>query len=341
MINGVKWLVGSVCESGLLRAAAKQVFLRHKNVVYYHVVGDDKPYYSGLYGGNTLARFSKNLEDLKKVFTFETLETVCEYKRGGFTATKPPLAVTFDDGLKLNDPRLLQILDDHGVKVTSFLITSCIDNQNLMWRNKLCAIKTMAPQSICVTQYNALAAKAGLAPIRRVADLMSATSAWRMSLKDELADELWRACDMPPLGEFLEQHQPYFTAEEIEEWLGAGHGIGLHTRTHPFCSRLTSDEVDDEVVQPALDLRKRFGLDFLPFSYPFGDPLPVETEGALLEHRIFDCAFGNRGFAPCDSVGHRLERAGVDSMGLGWPVFGRAMILYGLTGRATNTRQGA
>jgi peptidoglycan/xylan/chitin deacetylase (PgdA/CDA1 family) len=235
----------------------------------------------------------------------------------------------------------LQILDDHGVKVTSFLITSCIGNQNLMWRNKLCAIKTMAPPSICVAEYNALAGKAGLAPIKRVADLMSAASGWRMSLKDELADELWRACDMPPLEEFLEQHQPYFTWDEIDEWRSAGHGIGLHTRTHPFCSQLTSGEVDEEIVQPALDLRKRFGLEFLPFSYPFGDPLPIETERALLERGIFDCALGNNGFAPCGGAHHHLERAGVDSMGLGWPVFGRAMILYGLTGRADNSRHGA
>jgi peptidoglycan/xylan/chitin deacetylase (PgdA/CDA1 family) len=158
-----------------------------------------------------------------------------------------------------------------------------------------------------------------------------------MSQKDELADELWQACDMPPLAEFLEQHQPYFTAEEIEEWLRAGHGIGLHTRTHPYCSQLSDDEIDDEIVKPALALRQRFGLDFLPFSYPFGDPLPLAAERALLDRRVIDCTFGNRGFAPCEGV-NRLERAGVDSTGVGWPVFGKSMILYTLTGKAANTR---
>ena len=39
--------------------------------------------------------------------------------------------------------------------------------------------------------------------------------AWDMARKDELADALWAACDMPPLSEFLDEHRPYFTADGL------------------------------------------------------------------------------------------------------------------------------
>jgi len=334
MKHGARYVAGSICGSAFLRPVVRRMFLRHTNVVYYHLIGERQPYYHlGPYGGCTLDRFSRDLADLEEVFTFATVEKICEYNRGGFASDKPLLALTFDDGFSLNAPELMQVLDEHGVKATLFLITSCVDNRNLMWRNKIFAIEAMVPEAIYVARYNALAGRAGFPSIRSGADFRSASSAWSMSRKDELADELWRACDMPPLAEFLDKHRPYLSWAEIEGWLSAGHSIGLHTLTHPYCSRLADDEIEAEITRPAEDLRKRFNLDFLPFSYPFGDRIPAAKERALLERRIFDCAFGNSGFARRGTARHRLERAGIEE-GIGWPVYGRPTILYGLTGSA-------
>src|SRR5262249_3036592 len=63
---------------------------------------------------------------------------------------------------------------------------------------------------------------------------LSASMGWAMERKEELVDTLWKACDMPPLHEFLDEHQPYFTRDGLKRWLAAGHGVGLHTASHPF-----------------------------------------------------------------------------------------------------------
>ena len=55
---------------------------------------------------------------------------------------------------------------------------------------------------------------------------------WDMGRKDELADALWAACDMPPLAEYLDEHRPYFTAEALARWRRRRPRVGLHTR-HP------------------------------------------------------------------------------------------------------------
>lgn len=311
------------------------MFLGHTNIVYYHLIGDKQPYYaSGPGGGCSVDRFARDISDLKEVFEFTTLESLCKCDPTVRVSDQPLLALTFDDGFRLNAPQLMHVLDDHGIKATQFLITSCVGNRNLMWRNKLFAIHAMVPKAITVARYNALAERAGFASIASEADLLSASSAWSMSRKDEYADDLWRSCDMPPLQEFLDEHRPYFSWQEVEEWLSAGHSVGLHTLTHPYCSRLTEAEIEEEIVRPAKELRTRFKLDFLPFSYPFGDRIAEAKEEVLVERQVFDCALGNSGFARRGTAPHRLERAGIEDLGVGWPVFGRPAILFGLTGTA-------
>jgi peptidoglycan/xylan/chitin deacetylase (PgdA/CDA1 family) len=333
--DGVRYLAGVIGGSAFLRPATRRMFLNCANVVYCHLIGEGQPYYNwGSDGDYTLDRFSQDLANLKKAFRFTTVQRLCEYNRGDFDSDQPLLALTFDDGFSLNGAELMQVMDHHGVKATHFLITSCVDNLNLMWSNKIFAIEAMVPESTYVAQYNALSRRAGFPPIRSGADFQPGTATWSMSRKDELADELWRACDMPPVAEFLAEYRPYLSWREVDGWLGAGHSIGLHTLTHPYCSRLSDDAIEEEIARPGEDLRRRLKLDFLPFAYPYGDRVSAAKERSLLERGIFDCAFGTRGFARRGSAPDRLERAGIERWGIGWPVFGRPAILCGLTGSA-------
>jgi len=158
-----------------------------------------------------------------------------------------------------------------------------------------------------------------------------------MKLKEELVDDLWRACDMPVLDEFLEEHRPYFTWDGLKQWLAAGHHVGLHTATHPFCSGLGSEEVRTEIEEPASLLRSRLGLGFLPFSYPFGVRLCEMAEQQLYESRVFDCAFGIEGFVPRGTPDYRLERACIEGNFV-FNVFGSALL--GSAMRLSGTRSG-
>jgi hypothetical protein len=72
-------------------------------------------------------------------------------------------------------------------------------------------------------------------------------------------------------------------------------------------------------------LRERLGLDFLPFSYPFGDRLDPATERRLYDSGAFDCAFGIGGFAPFGTAPYRLERAPIE-VEQAYAVFGRAAL---------------
>ena len=305
------------------------------NVVFTHYVGDAVPYYADFYVGSTIARFDRDLAVLQKYFEFASLAEVVRQHgpRGG--PSRPLLALTFDDGFDALRNGVMDVLDHHRVRATSFVITGMVGNRNLMWRNKLAAIRGLREERVYVRRYNSLMTKVGLPNISRGDELLPASLEWTVGLKEELVDALWTACDMPPLDEFLDEHRPYFTLDGLKQWLGAGHDVGLHTATHPVCSRLSTEEIRAEIEEPAARLRASLGLRFLPFSYPFGVRLCEAAERQLYDSGVFDCAFGTEGFVPRGTPDYRLERACIEG-NLAFRVFGS--VLLGSAKRLSRSR---
>jgi peptidoglycan/xylan/chitin deacetylase (PgdA/CDA1 family) len=321
--SAVKAAIGNAALLPGLRIRTRRSLQRRVNVAYLHFVGERTPLYADFYRGSTLDRFDRDLELLGRHFRFCSLEDVVRGDTGG--DARPSLAVTFDDGFDLLRSGVADVLERHGVRATTFVITSTVGNERLMWRNKLSAIRSLGDASSLVAHYNAVTRPAGLPQVASVTQVLAASEQWPMDAKDRLADDLWAAAGLPPLREYLRREQPYFTWDALEEWTARGHGIGLHTSTHPYCSRLSAPEVAREIVEPAASLRQRFKLEFLPFSYPFGARVSRETEDRLFADQVFECAFGIDGFAPRGTPEQRLERAPVEVEAV-YSVFGRAFL---------------
>src|SRR2546430_8897934 len=222
---------GALSNPLLFKSLARRFALGRVNVVYYHYVGDTVSYYGEFYRGCTVERFRRDLEALRKVFEIVPLTKVVEFNLGMHAPQIPYLAVTFDDGFNLCRKEVLQILDQLKIKATTFVITSCLDNRNLMWRNKLSVIRAAVDEEVYLTKYNELMTKLDYLQITRGDQLMAATENWDMSRKDEWADELWKRCGLPPLENYLDEHRPYFTWEGLSDWIACGHSVGFHTHT--------------------------------------------------------------------------------------------------------------
>ena len=319
--KGIGWLALSPPFDSWVRC---QLWTR-VNVVYAHYVGKSVPYFADFYVGSTIERFARDLAALKKHFEFASLAEVVRQDPSRGKPSRPLLALTFDDGFDTLRNGVMEVLDHYAIRATSFVATSTIGNVNLMWRNKLSAIRALREESLYIGQYNSLMPKVGLPGISRGDELLPASRDWPMALKEELVDLLWRACDMPALEEFLDEHRPYFTWEGLERWLAAGHGVGLHTATHPFCSRLGTEGIRAEIEEPAALLKATLGLRFLPFSYPFGVRIGAAAERQLYEDGVFDCAFGINGLVPQGTPAYRLERASMEE-NLTFNVFGNVLL---------------
>jgi len=317
----LKNAAGVVCENPLFRPWIRDSALRSINVVYYHYVGDPGPHYQSFYSGCTLKKFANDLRLLQQIFDFTSLKEVLTESPTERKQHRPILAVTFDDGLDLNATGAMAILERYGVKATTFVITSCIGNRSLMWRHKLSAIRALAPESLWLAQYNELAARFGFKPLKQAADLMRSSSQWDNASKEIWAAELWGRCHLPPIETYLNEKRPYFDKAGLHHWLAAGHSIGFHTHTHSFCSRLSREDLNAEIVQPALDLKREFDLPELYLSYPFGDRLRPELEQEVMDQGIFIALFGIRGLSKIAAPRISLERVGVEGARIGWALY--------------------
>jgi peptidoglycan/xylan/chitin deacetylase (PgdA/CDA1 family) len=322
---------GILAISGPFARRTLRELARRTKIVYAHQVGPPAPHFADFGPPFRPEELDAQLTELGRHFEFAPLATVLE--RGGEPSWL--VAVTFDDGYDLVGSGAKDVLDAHGVKATTFVLTSMIDNRGLMWRNKLSAIRALRSPDAYVPAYNRVTAQVGAPAIRAASELMDAAMRWDMGRKDELADALWTACDMPPLAEYLDEHRPYLTREQLATWIADGHFVGLHTDTHPDCSRLDADGVRAEILEPARRLRAELGDVALHFSYPFGRRCRPELEPLLERDGSIGCALGIRGFAPSGTSPMRLERASIEG-DMRFSVYGKAFLDFP---RASSTEQ--
>ena len=95
---------------------------------------------------------------------------------------------------------------------------------------------------------------------------------------------------------------------ELEEASKAGVCIGAHTVTHPFLSRLSDPQIEDELSRSRASIEDRIGRPVTAFAYPYGDT-STRVKDAVGRH--FSLACGTKlGFSATDS--DRLELPRLD-----------------------------
>jgi peptidoglycan/xylan/chitin deacetylase (PgdA/CDA1 family) len=319
MANLLRRHVGIVAQQPPFAWRTARELERRTAIVYAHHVGAPAAHFAAVGGSLTLEQLDERLSLLARQFEFVPLAEVLANGSGR------RLAVTFDDGFDLVASGALDVVTAHGVKATTFVLPAMLGNRGLMWRNKLSAIRSLRPPQTCVGAYNRVMDRVGLPRIGDVSELLGAAMAWDMARKDELADALWAACDMPPLSEYLDEHRPYLTDEHAARWLAEGHTIGLHTATHPDCSRLDAEGIRTEILDPSRALCARLGSASVSLSYPFGRRCPPVHEHLLRDSGVIDCALGIRGLSPPGTDRFRLERASIEA-DMRFSVYGKALL---------------
>ena len=304
----------------------RRFFTGRTPIVFYHGVWPAGAPALARFGGADLDRLRSDLTVLAARLELVSLEELLHYNRDERTREKPPLAVCFDDGCDMIRSGAADVLDALGVPATMFVVTACIDNRHLMWMHKLQAIAVTRGADRLVLAYNRLMAETGAGPpIRARGELTAATWCWPMDRKEEYVDALYHACAMPPVEAYLDQYRPYMTWAELRAWRARGHTIGLHTRSHPFADRLAATEIMVEIITPAAGLRREFGIDFLPFAYPFGNRLAAACEARVAGQAGLACMLGVGGLSMRGTDPLRLDRVAGDD-GLDHGLFGKPVL---------------
>jgi len=239
-------------------------------ILYYHMVSENTPDYYFRNKGIRFDYFKEQIRYFRKWFTFIPLDEALDRLDKGLSL-KGYMSVTTDDGFAENYTLIAPYLLKEKIPATFFLINECIDNRNLMWRNKLAYISNKLGESGTMKLMKEFAMQQKIPLPRRKDTLLSwSKRVFSMENKEKLTDLLWNKSNMDPLQQFLSERKPYMTVQQIRELSEQGFSFGAHTSTHPYCERLNYDQLESEISGSLMGIYEKTGIKVRFFSYPFG-----------------------------------------------------------------------
>jgi peptidoglycan/xylan/chitin deacetylase (PgdA/CDA1 family) len=181
--------------------------------------------------------FDAQLRLLRRFFRPVALHELLDAVRHG--NGRGCVAVTFDDGYADNYATALPLLEKNGVPATFFVTSDPIEHGREFWWDEL---ERQVDPSQYLDRWHELAALPSSERERRLGGRPPARESHRPMTPDEL-----RSLAASPLVD-----------------------VGSHGRTHSNLTRLSPDQVREEVETGRVAVQRLTGRDVTLFSYPFG-----------------------------------------------------------------------
>ena len=249
-------------------------------ILYYHIVTEkNQPYYFDN-KSITPKEFECQINFLKKHYEIISLSEAMLYAKEK-KSLKKKLVLTFDDGFTENHTVIAPILSKNNLSAVFYLMSNCIDNKDLMWRNKLLLINKVDRNNL--DNGIKLISKKYKLETKRSRNLMEwSFKYFPMDVKDEIVNLLWKLTLDIGVEEYLEKNEPYLTSKQIVELNSQGFEFGSHSMSHPIFSKLTYQEFEHEIVNSKIEIEKIIKKNISSFSYPFGNRAPLNFEEKFL-----------------------------------------------------------
>jgi peptidoglycan/xylan/chitin deacetylase (PgdA/CDA1 family) len=193
------------------------------------------------------------------------------------------IAFTFDDGYRDNLTEALKIFRDFGFPFTINVTSGFVDRTASVWWYTLEDILERRA-SLSFSWAGSLREwswPGGNDRQRVFAEVAQLIREQSRSARDELIETICSAAEVDPLERTRELIMDW---DEIQQLLGFWHvTIGAHTVGHHTLSRLTHDELEEELIDAKATIEAKVGKKVRHLAYPFGGRDAVGR-------REFDCA---------------------------------------------------
>ena len=206
------------------------------------------------------------LQFYKKHFQCQGLDSAWKDFGIGCPTARPRLAITFDDGQLDNYLYAAPVLQKHNLKATFFIPVAAIDNQELLWHDKVgYSIRKLAGDN----------ANSDLL-VRLGIDSTSAMNfeATGVSLAKQWSPEErnnWILEAEARVSGAVPDWDGMMTWKQLQQLSQYGHEIGSHSHTHPLLVQCDDFQLEEEIAGSRKKLEENLGVEVTSFCYPNGD----------------------------------------------------------------------
>ncbi|MCB0583856.1 MAG: polysaccharide deacetylase family protein [Phaeodactylibacter sp.] len=228
----------------------------------YHAVSErPSPYVEHVGVWRSTQQFKADLDFLLKHYEPVGLEDLL----AGRKTKRPPLHLTFDDGLAECYTTVFPLLKARGIPATFFVNSAFVDNKSLFFRFKASLIigKVQAdPKAMQV--------------FRAWLQKQKISTGWQEFLLSvryggrTVLEEAARELDIDFAG-CLKQRPCYMSMDELQQLEKAGFTIGAHSIDHPRYDALPLDEQIRQTVESLDFVSRHFHPPARTFAFPFTD----------------------------------------------------------------------
>jgi peptidoglycan/xylan/chitin deacetylase (PgdA/CDA1 family) len=276
---------------------------------FYHLVSDmDVMHIKNLYSAKKIKEFERDLDFYLKYYVplspVELISPIIndrQIKKAGFL-------LSFDDGLREFNDVIAPILLKKGIPAICFLNSGFIDNKDLFYRYKASilieAMKKHKSANGSIEKIKKWVKKENL-PFDEDGLFLLKIKYINRSQLDDLAEILGIS-----FRDYLNNHQPYMTKEQIFSLKKQGFTFGAHSIDHPYYSDLSLTQQLNQTIQSIEEISHVFSLNYRLFSFPFTDyAVSREFFNTLYadNSKMVDLTFGSAGLKQ-DEFNKNLQR---------------------------------
>ncbi len=229
-----------------------------KNIpIYYHIV-DDKAnkHIDNLYKYKNVSSFERDILFLDKNYKFLDLDDIKNNRKG--------VILSFDDGYSQCYNVIYPILKKYSIPAFFFLNNDFIDNQDMFFRCKISLLIEQV-QSLSNSEKTRASQELGCSS----ANLAKTLKSWRTEETDKL-NSLAQIMNID-FQDYLVKENAYLSSEQIETMIADGYYFGGHTYRHLSLKSMTYKEQLFQLQESALDVKKKYALDYAITSIPYKD----------------------------------------------------------------------
>lgn len=286
-------------EHNLYRLSNRRLlsFVKKENIYpFYHIIKDENvAHIENLYEYKNSTQFKEDLEFLLKNYTPINPRDLFEKQNSSNS-----FLISFDDGLEEIYSVVFPILKEKNIKAVFFINPDFVDNNDILYKHSI---------SIIISHLKKVEFNADV--LIKINEILlinySSNSEFVKKLKNIKYSDRYKINEVLDIlkiniKDYLKQHKPYISTEQIKEMIDEGFYFGGHTMSHAPLNQLSFEEQKAEIINSIEWLKSHFNINYSLFAFPFSDK--TVSKKLLFELFAYDkniLLFGNSGLKKdCD-----------------------------------------